>query len=114
MIGDATIWALQAGLRGLDLRRRAAEDAVANLETPGYLAQRVEFEDQLQSAIDSGQPASFSPTVTPTTDAPLPNGNNVRVDQELIGLTETALRHQLLVEAVNSKFRLLRTVIGNA
>jgi flagellar basal-body rod protein FlgB len=113
MIGDTTLVTLQAGLRGLDLRRRAAEDAIANLETPGYIAQRVDFEDQLQSAIESGDPTSFSPSITPTTDAPLPNGNNVRVDQELIGLTETALRHQLLIEAVNAKFRLLRTAIGN-
>jgi len=41
----------------------------------------------------------------------LPNGNNVRVEQELTGLSDTALRQQLLVEAVNAKFRLLRSVI---
>ena len=55
-------------------------------------------------------PAS-SASISATTDPALPNGNNVQADQELIGLTETGLRQQLLVEAANAKFRLLRTVI---
>jgi flagellar basal-body rod protein FlgB len=111
MIGDSTIDALRVGLNGLNLRRQASEDAVANMETPGYLANRVDFEDQLASAIESGDPTSATPTITKTTDAALPTGNNVQVDQELMGLSDTELRQQLLVEAVNAKFRLLRTVI---
>jgi flagellar basal-body rod protein FlgB len=111
MIGDTTIDALRVGLNGLNLRRQATEDAVANMETPGYTANRVDFEDQLASAIDSGDPSSVTPTITKSTAPALPNGNNVQVDQELMGLSETELRQQLLVEAVNAKFRLLRTVI---
>jgi flagellar basal-body rod protein FlgB len=111
MIGDSTIDALRVGLNGLSLRRQASEDAVANMETPGYLANRVDFEDQLASAIESGDPFSATPNVSRTTDPALPNGNNVQVDQELMGLSDTELRQQLLVEAVNAKFRLLRTVI---
>lgn len=113
MVGDLTLDTLRAGLRGLDERRRAAEDAVANMETPGYTARRVDFERSLASAIDSGDPASMHSTTTFTADPALPNGNNVQVDQELIGLTDTGLRQQLLVEAANAKFRLLRTVIGS-
>ena len=67
--------------------------------------------NQLASAIESGDPESATPTITKTTDPALPNGNNVQVDKELMGLSDTELRQQLLVEAVNSKFRLLRTVI---
>ena len=111
MIGDSTIDALQAGLQGLNMRRQASSDAVANMETPGYIANKVDFEDQLQSAIDSGDTSNFDPTLTPTTDAALPNGNNVQVADQLTSLADTNLRQQLLVEAVNSKFRLLRTAI---
>jgi flagellar basal-body rod protein FlgB len=111
MIGDSTIDALRVGLNGLSLRRQASEDAVANMETPGYTANRVDFEDSLASAIESGDPTSATPTISKTTDPALPNGNNVQVDQELMGLSDTELRQQLLVEAVNAKFRLLRTVI---
>jgi flagellar basal-body rod protein FlgB len=114
LISDLTTETLRAGLSGLNERRRAAEDAVANMETPGYIARQVDFEDQLAAAVDSGNPASFRPSITPTSDAPLPNGNNVKVDAELVSLSETGLRQQLLVEAVNAKFRLMRTVIGGS
>jgi len=112
VIGDLTLDTIRAGLNGLNERRAAGEDAIANMETPGYTARRVNFEDSLASAIDSGRPADMRTSVSATTDPALPNGNNVQADQELIGLTETGLRQQLLVEAANAKFRLLRTVIG--
>ena len=111
MIGDVTLDALRVGLNGLNMRRAASADAVANMETPGYRANRVAFEDQLADALEHGDVASVRPSVSQTTDAALPNGNNVQVDQELMGLSDTELRQQLLVEAVNAKFRLLRTVI---
>ena len=111
MIGDLTLDTIHAGLNGLNARRAAAEDAVANSETPGYIARNVSFEGELSRAIDADHPLSTSPTTSFTTDEALPNGNNVRLEREIAGLTETALKQQLLVEAANAKFRLLRTVI---
>ncbi len=111
MLGDVTLDALRVGLNGLNLRREASADAIANMETPGYRAHRVAFEDELSDALERGDATRVRPTVSKTTDPALPNGNNVQVDQELMGLSDTELRQQLLVEAVNAKFRLLRTVI---
>lgn len=110
-IGDPTFLALQASLHGLGLRRQAAEDNIANVETPGFRANRVNFEDSLRAAIDRGDPASATSTVARSTAPTRMNGNNVAIDQEITGLTETALHHQLVVEAMNGKFRLLRTAI---
>lgn len=110
-INDSTMMALQASMRGLNLRRQAAEDNIANVETAGYLANKVAFEDSLRNAIDDGNPMSMNPTVTRSMAPTRMNGNNVAIDEEIVGLTETALRHQLVVEAMNSKFRLLRTSI---
>ncbi len=112
MIGDVTLDTISAGLQGLNLRRQMSEDAVANMETPGYVAGKVDFESQLERAVEAGDPKQFHPELSATTDAALPNGNNVNVAKELTSLTDTALRHQLLIEAANAKFRLLRTVIG--
>ena len=111
MISDLTLETLRAGLDGLTVQRRLGEDAVANVETPGYVAGQVDFEESLADALDSGDPSGFRPSFSAKTDAALPNGNNVQLDKELVGLTENSLRQQLLVEAVNAKFRLLRTVI---
>ncbi len=110
-IGDSTFDALQASLQGLGMRRQAAEDNIANVETPGFRANRVNFEDSLRSAIDRGEPLTATPTVARSVAPTRMNGNNVAIDQEITGLTETALRHQLVVEAMNGKFRLLRTSI---
>jgi flagellar basal-body rod protein FlgB len=112
MISDLTLDTLRAGLHGLNERKLAAEDAVANMETPGYIAKKVDFEDQLARAVDSGHPDSARVSMSMSTAEALPNGNNVKVDQEMIGLTDTGLRQQLLIEAVNAKFRLMRAVIG--
>ena len=112
VIGDLTLDTISAGLEGLNLRRQMSEDAVANMETPGYVAGKVDFESQLARAVDSGDPKSFNPSVSATSNPALPNGNNVDVAKELTTQSDTALRHQLLVEAANAKFRLLRTVIG--
>ena len=111
MIGDLTLDTIHAGLNGLTARRAAAEDAVANSETPGYIARNVSFEGELSRAIAGDHPLTATPTATYTTDEALPNGNNVKLEREIAGLTETALKQQLLVEAANAKFRLLRTVI---
>ncbi len=111
MIGDVTLDTIHAGLNGLNARRAASEDAIANSETPGYIARNVSFEGQLARAIDAGHPMTTAPTTSYTSDPTLPNGNNVRLEKELVTLTDTALRQQLMVEAANAKFRLLRTAI---
>lgn len=111
IVSDATMRALHASLTGLNLRRQAAEDNIANVETAGYTAKRVDFEDSLRTAIGRGTPGDVDLTVTRSLAPTRMNGNNVAIDEELVGLTETALRHQLVVEAMNSKFRLLRTSI---
>src|SRR5690606_19340864 len=83
IVSDATMRALHASLTGLNLRRQAAEDNIANIETPGYQASVVAFEDSLRTAIDRDDPASMTPTVTRSLAPTRPNGNNVQIDQEL-------------------------------
>lgn len=112
MISDLTTRTLQASLWGLDARRRATEDNVANVETPGFRASAVDFESSLRSAIAQGDPSRVSIRNT-TSNAPTRlNGNNVNIGDELTGLTDTALRHQLTINALNGKYRAIRTAIG--
>jgi flagellar basal-body rod protein FlgB len=112
LIADVTLRTLQASLWGLDARRRASEDNVSNVETPGFTATVVEFEDSLRTSMADGRPwemeASSQSSGLPTRL----NGNNVRIGDELVSLTETALRQQLVVEAMNGKFSTLRSALG--
>jgi flagellar basal-body rod protein FlgB len=112
VIADLTSRTLQASLRGLDARRRAAEDNIANVETPGFTASTVSFEDALRTAVGRGEPLTASANVERSPAAARLNGNNVDIGGELTGLTETALRQQLVVRAMNARYAALRTAIG--
>ena len=63
-IGDATMSALHYALSGLALRQRTIADNTANIETPGFLAGRVSFEDTLRSSIaDGSDPFASAPVI---------------------------------------------------
>jgi len=111
---DATISALHAALNGLSERQRVISDNIANLETPQFLAGRVDFEDSLARALGEGtDPLTTTETsFSHSLDATLPNGNNVSLDTESLAGIDTQLRYQLATTAVNDKFRILRTAIG--
>jgi flagellar basal-body rod protein FlgB len=110
-ISDATTEALQASIRGLDARAAVLKNNIANVATPGYQASVIDFEDSLRDALDAGDPSSFSPSLSRSLAPTGLNGNNVVIDQEMTRLTDTELRHQLSIAALNAKYRLLRTAI---
>ena len=109
---DSAGTTVHAALSGLAARQRALADNIANVETPGFSAGRVDFEDSLSAAVRRGNPAGAEFSARRSTDAPGLNGNNVQVDNEVVALTDTGLRYNLMVEAMNAKFRLLRTAIS--
>jgi flagellar basal-body rod protein FlgB len=109
---DSTGSVIYAALNGLAARQRVIADNVANVETPGYVAGRVSFEDSLRAAIADGDPSAASVATLRSADPANVNGNNVSLDNEVVSLTDTDLRYQLMVQALNQKFGLLRTAIG--
>jgi flagellar basal-body rod protein FlgB len=112
VLRDLTGDYLKVALEGLSRQRQASVDNLANMETPGYLAKRVEFESALRRAVASGGTPAVS-TRASVSDAPTtPNGNNVAVDDELLMMSENSMRQQLVVESLNSRYRILRTAIG--
>ena len=57
---DSTGSALYAALNGLAARQRVIANNVANVETPGFIAGRVPFEDSLRAAIEGGDAGATS------------------------------------------------------
>jgi flagellar basal-body rod protein FlgB len=111
-ISDPTMDVLYQSLRGLAARQRATADNIANVQTPGFLANKVDFESSLQRAISGGAPASATVESTRSTEPTRQDGNNVNLDDETLSMVDTNLRYQTMVEAMNAKFRLLRTAMG--
>ena len=110
-MNDVTMSALQMSLRGLAARQRAIADNVANVETPGFIAKRVDFESSLRAAVAQHSPQNATISEASSSDPVNDSGNNVSLEAETLDLTDANLRYQLSIEAHNAKFRLLRTAI---
>ena len=112
VIGDVTSSALKAALDGLAQRQRVTADNIANINTPGFLAGRVDFESSLRGALANGEnPASAMAVVARSLEPTNTNGNNVNLDSETILATETGLRYQLALNALDGKYNQLRTAL---
>jgi flagellar basal-body rod protein FlgB len=102
---------LASALQGLTMRQQVTANNIANIETPNYHAQHVDFESSLAAAVANGDPTSFSPSITATDDGENANGNNVRLDDETVIAMKDTLRSQLLSQALTNGFNLISTAI---
>ena len=112
MIGDITPAALHATLSGLAQRQRVTADNIANVNTPGFLAGRVDFESSLRGALAGGDvPSVNGGKVLRSLEPTNTNGNNVNLDAETVLATETGLRYQLALNALDGKYNVMRTAL---
>ncbi|QIK84311.1 flagellar basal body rod protein FlgB [Sanguibacter sp. HDW7] len=110
MLESVTLSALASALDGLADRQRAIADNVANVQTPGYHAKRVAFEEQLLSAVRSGE-GHVAATTERSLEPTRLDGNNVNLDTETLSNIDTVLRVQLATRAVDGKFSSVRTAL---
>ncbi len=117
--GSEALSVMYQALNGLSARQRAQADNIANINTPGYKAEKVDFESALKNAVasmDTGtslvdRVSKLSPNVTKSTAEGGVNGNNVNLDQETVESQDTALRYRLLLDGIGRQFSGLRNVI---
>jgi len=110
MFDSVSVRALDSALDALALRQRASADNVANLQTPGYRARQVAFEDALTSAVARGQ-GSIAATETRSSAATREDGNNVDLDTETLLQIESNLRYQVATQAMSGTFSSVRTAM---
>lgn len=113
IVGGNQTKILATALRGLEAQRQAAEHNIANVETPGFQARRVSFQNALRSAIASGDPSRAEITTRLSSNATRVDGSNVDLEDEVTSLELNALQQQLLTEALNARYTRLRTSIGS-
>ena len=115
MFDDVTTVTLRSALDALSMRQRATADNIANLQTPGFLAGKVQFEDALRSAVqsgDSGSAARVTGTMARSIEPTLENGNNVNLDEETLTSAQTELSYSLMMRAVDDQFGIVKASIG--
>lgn len=110
MLDSVTALALSSALDGLAERQRTIANNIANVNTPGYRAVRVSFEDALATSVanrDGRVRARSAASLEPTKL----NGNNVNLDTETLSNIDTVLRYQFAAQAANGQFASLRTAM---
>lgn len=106
-------------------RETVAASNLANVDTPGYRAREVDFEDALQRELgmtlplaatsDSHQTLTrpVSTAVRETAGVPMRrDGNTVQLDKEMLSLTRAAGDFSAAQTALAAKFRLVRYAIN--
>ncbi|PZE68782.1 flagellar basal body protein [Curtobacterium sp. MCBD17_021] len=110
MFDSVTSAALQSALDGLSMRQRVIADNIANINTTGYRAQKVRFEDALAQSIVDGD-GHTAPSVARSLEPTNTNGNNVNLDEETLSNVDTVLRYQFATQAVGGEATSLRTAM---
>lgn len=116
LVTDGVSRALHSALNGVALRQSTIADNIANVDTPGYRARAVAFEDSLRSALDAGafdvpgaDPVVATSAVTATPVGP--DGNSVDLRKETLAAVQSQFQYQMLTRAVSDKFDLVRTAV---
>lgn len=124
---DRATVAAKLALDGLSLRQQAISRNLANIDTPGYQAQTVNFEDTLKHALenngtlpmqvtDAAHLASSSDGDALFSTSIRPGGsfradqNNVDVDVEMTDMSEAGIQYQAVSQAISQKLLLLKTL----
>ncbi|MEN6545010.1 MAG: flagellar basal body rod protein FlgB [Armatimonadia bacterium] len=117
---DNTVSALSKALQGQALRQRTVANNLANVDTPGYRPQRVDFEAQLRHALasaDSDNPASSAvidairpQASTSSSPALRRDGNAVDLETEMVALAESSTHYNALIRLLSKKLQMLKSV----
>ena len=127
LFSDIAIQSAKIALDGLSLRQQAISRNLANVDTPGYRAQTVSFQDTLNRLRQ--EDGTLNMTLTDAQHQRNPNQatvlynvesraggsyradqNNVDIDVELIDQSETAIQYEAVTLSINQKLQLLKNL----
>lgn len=127
LFSDIAMRTSRAALDGLSLRQQAISRNLANVDTPGYQAATVNFEDTLKHFVQQDGSLPMETThgahlTSPSHDearfafALRPGGsfradqNNVDPDVEMTDMSETGIQYQAVSQAISQKLLLLKSL----
>lgn len=122
---------LHAALNGLNARQNVISNNIANADTPGYSAQTLDFEGQLQRDIEARKrgrsPHELSTTHGRHYERPglkephsmqdllgqmSNDGNGVDMEQEIVNMAQAQLSYTTVSQLVAGRFSSLKYVIN--
>ncbi|HVK61833.1 MAG TPA: flagellar basal body rod protein FlgB [Bdellovibrionales bacterium] len=124
---DKTTRALGASVNLRQLKNNVISSNIANAETPGYQAKKLDFEDALSRALDVenlnapngtvGEHFSTGPGAISRVKADIyenpdvsvnNDGNTVDVEREMTNLAENSIMYKAAIQLINKKMAALK------
>lgn len=113
---------LKTALNVSSLRQETISSNISNVNTPGYKANKVLFEQYLNNSNNSktlrrthdnhlGNQSAGTIVQKQDNLSVQDNGNNVDIDYEMAALSANNVYYDAVVSQLNSKYSMLRTVI---
>jgi flagellar basal-body rod protein FlgB len=126
LFNDDGLHAARLALDGLSIRQQVISRNLANVDTPGYRSQMVDFETTIRRALDqdtgvrlertsaghmSGPAGSMNLRVTNRPGGILrADQNNVDIDTELVQMSETGIQYQAISQEISKRLQLLKAI----
>jgi flagellar basal-body rod protein FlgB len=112
---DQTLQLLDKLMDVSALRQRVLANNLANINTPGYKRQDVQFREALAEAIESGSKQNIEavdPVVEADTASPSrPDGNTVSLQDEMALMAENNILYSLATQIAAGKYARLKSAI---
>ncbi len=123
---DKTVNGLQTALTMRQLKQNVTSANIANAETPGYQAKKLDFEGALERALDldglrgmstssedhmsvGGHTAKVKPDIYNNPEGAVSNdGNTVDLEKEMATLSENAIMYKAALQLINKKLAALK------
>ncbi len=103
---------LQGYLKVVADRQQLIASNMANVDTPGYHTQDLDFQQAMSQVMNDGGNVRMETASRELVGLPeRPDGNNVNIDRESMLLSQTQLQFQLGVQLVKGQFHQLLTAI---
>lgn len=129
---DKTTNALASSMRMRQLRNNITSSNIANAETPGYHAKKMDFEEALARSLDMDGANSLStssgdhfavggvsvaktrPDIYENPEGAVNNdGNTVDLEKEMSALSENAIMYKTALQLINKKMAALKYAAGD-
>ena len=126
LFSDISTRTAKVALDGLSLRQQIINRNIANIDTPGYQAETVDFQETLARMTDDNGTLAMTTTdeqhLTTAESQPLiatslraggtlrADQNNVDIDTEMADMSEVGIQYQAISQAISKKLLLLKTL----
>lgn len=131
-VNDKTLKALTTALNFREMRQELITSNVANANTPGFKAKKMDFEEALARALDvdgqmqmnvadgrhhnvgNGGFNNLEPEIYDNPNGVVSeNGNTVDVEAEMATMAENKLMYDALVQLINKKMGIMKYAINS-